>query len=155
MKKWGRQADTHLMYQYKIDLKWVHAVAKLSTAPLWSLYFHYYNYMLTLYIRLCRYFHGSHHLEEIMLIENMSRSQLLTLIDKFGEVLVTCTLPEHSAALSSSSQWFFCPSNLIYSCYAIQLTEPESVKLYNLVYLVFILVQCVTDCKLMVVIKSA
>lgn len=51
---------------------------------------------LELFARFSKYFHGSHHLEEIMLLENIPRSQLLTLIDKFSEVLVTCTLPEHS-----------------------------------------------------------
>ena len=45
--------------------------------------------------RLCKYFRGNQHLEEIMLKENIQRSQLLTLIDKFSEILVTCTLPEH------------------------------------------------------------
>ena len=95
------------MYQCRIDLKGVHACHSLGPScqlPCFEAYLNDYNYILTLCIRLCRYFHGSHHLEEIMLIENMSRSQLLTLIDKFSEVLVTCTLPEHSAALSSSSQ---------------------------------------------------
>ena len=33
-----------------------------------------------------------------MLMENIPRSHLLTLIDKFSEVLVTCTLPEHAIA---------------------------------------------------------
>ncbi|XP_064405824.1 GATOR1 complex protein NPRL3-like isoform X2 [Halichondria panicea] len=48
------------------------------------------------FARLSQYFHGNHHLEGIMLMENIPRSQLLTLIDKFSEILVTCTLPEHS-----------------------------------------------------------
>lgn len=48
--------------------------------------------------RLSKYFRGQHHLEGIMLMENVPRSQLLTLIDKFSEVLVTCTLPEQLAA---------------------------------------------------------
>ncbi|CAI8045756.1 GATOR complex protein NPRL3 [Geodia barretti] len=51
---------------------------------------------LALFVRLCKYFRGNQHLEEIMLKENIQRSQLLTLIDKFSEILVTCTLPEHS-----------------------------------------------------------
>ena len=50
------------------------------------------------YYRLSKYFRGQHHLEGIMLMENVPRSQLLTLIDKFSEVLVTCTLPEQLAA---------------------------------------------------------
>ena len=49
-----------------------------------------------IFFRLCKYFRGNQHLEEIMLKENIQRSQLLTLIDKFSEILVTCTLPEHS-----------------------------------------------------------
>ena len=49
--------------------------------------------------RLSQYFHGNHHLEEIMLIENIARSQLLTLIDKFSEVLVTCSLSQNTPPL--------------------------------------------------------
>ena len=44
--------------------------------------------------RLCGYFDGKYHLEEIMYRENITRSQLLTVIDKFGEVLITCTHAE-------------------------------------------------------------
>lgn len=44
--------------------------------------------------RLLQYFKGNHHLEEIMLLENLPRSKLLTLIDKFSDILVTCLLPE-------------------------------------------------------------
>ena len=40
--------------------------------------------------RLCPYFNGKHHLEEIMYYENVSRSGLVTLLDKFRRVLVTC-----------------------------------------------------------------
>ena len=43
--------------------------------------------------RLKKYFNGSHHLEEIMYLEDMTRSELLTLLDKYSSVLVTCTLP--------------------------------------------------------------
>ena len=45
------------------------------------------------YFRLRKYFNGSHHLEEIMYLEDMTRSELLTLLDKFSSLLVTCTLP--------------------------------------------------------------
>ena len=38
--------------------------------------------------RLCRYFDGRHHLEEMMFYENIRRSQLLIILDKFYEVLV-------------------------------------------------------------------
>lgn len=38
--------------------------------------------------RLLHYFRGHHHLEEIMYNENMRRSQLKTLFDKFRSVLV-------------------------------------------------------------------
>lgn len=38
--------------------------------------------------RLLHYFRGHHHLEEIMYNENMRRSQLKTMFDKFRSVLV-------------------------------------------------------------------
>ena len=34
------------------------------------------------------YFQGEHHLEEIMFYENLRRSQLLQLLDKFRDVLI-------------------------------------------------------------------
>ncbi|XP_077684618.1 GATOR1 complex protein NPRL3 isoform X5 [Eretmochelys imbricata] len=43
---------------------------------------------LRMFARLLHYFRGRHHLEEIMYNENMRRSQLLTLFDKFRSVLV-------------------------------------------------------------------
>jgi hypothetical protein len=49
---------------------------------------------LKMFARLCMYFDGKHHLEEIMYQENITRSQLLTIIDKFGEVLITCSHAE-------------------------------------------------------------
>ena len=60
--------------------------------------------LVSLHCRLSKYFHGDHHLEGIMLMENIPRSHLLTLIDKFSEVLVTCTLPEHSTTTTSTPQ---------------------------------------------------
>ncbi|KAI4504399.1 hypothetical protein M0802_000870 [Mischocyttarus mexicanus] len=41
--------------------------------------------------KLCRlgYFNGGHHLEEIMYLENIRRSQLLQILDKFRDVLIT------------------------------------------------------------------
>jgi len=38
--------------------------------------------------RLCQYFDGRHHLEEMMFYENIRRSQLLIILDKFYEILV-------------------------------------------------------------------
>ncbi|XP_065846842.1 GATOR1 complex protein NPRL3-like [Oscarella lobularis] len=49
---------------------------------------------LRLFAKLCRYFDGKHHLEEIMYYENITRSQLLTILDKFGEIVITCTHSE-------------------------------------------------------------
>ncbi|XP_061761042.1 GATOR complex protein NPRL3 isoform X1 [Nerophis ophidion] len=43
---------------------------------------------LRMFTRLLHYFRGHHHLEEIMYNENMRRSQLKTLLDKFRSVLV-------------------------------------------------------------------
>ncbi|XP_009298073.1 GATOR1 complex protein NPRL3 isoform X5 [Danio rerio] len=43
---------------------------------------------LRLFARLLHYFRGHHHLEEIMYNENLRRSQLKTLFDKFRSVLV-------------------------------------------------------------------
>lgn len=45
---------------------------------------------LSLMVRLWKsgYFKGEHHLEEIMYFENLRRSQLLQLLDKFREVLI-------------------------------------------------------------------
>lgn len=45
---------------------------------------------LTLMVKLwqAEYFKGEHHLEEIMYFENLRRSQLLQLLDKFRDVLI-------------------------------------------------------------------
>lgn len=43
---------------------------------------------LRMFARLLHYFRGHHHLEEIMYNENMRRSQLKTLFDKFRSILV-------------------------------------------------------------------
>lgn len=45
---------------------------------------------LKLFTRLTPYFRGNHHLEEVMYYENLRRSQLLTLIEKFRDVLFSC-----------------------------------------------------------------
>ncbi|XP_015589803.1 GATOR complex protein NPRL3 isoform X2 [Cephus cinctus] len=51
--------------------------------------------------RLCRlgYFTGGHHLEEIMYLENIRRSQLLQILDKFRDVLITCESEDPAIAL--------------------------------------------------------
>ncbi|XP_014210296.1 GATOR complex protein NPRL3 [Copidosoma floridanum] len=51
--------------------------------------------------RLCRmgYFKGGHHLEEIMYLENIRRSQLLQILDKFRDVLITCENEDPAMAL--------------------------------------------------------
>ncbi|XP_038069233.1 GATOR complex protein NPRL3-like [Patiria miniata] len=46
---------------------------------------------LKLFARLCPYFRGRHHLEEIMYYENVNRSQVYMLLEKFKQVLVVCT----------------------------------------------------------------
>jgi len=44
---------------------------------------------LSLFFRLFKYLNGQHHLEDIMYRENMARSELLTILDKFRSMLVT------------------------------------------------------------------
>ena len=41
------------------------------------------------FLRICPYFRGDHHLEEIMYYENIRRSEILALIDKFRSMLIT------------------------------------------------------------------
>lgn len=53
---------------------------------------------LRLFARLCPYFNGNRHLEDIMYYENVRRSQLLALIDKFREVLITCQYEDSAVA---------------------------------------------------------
>ncbi|KAI1301409.1 GATOR complex protein NPRL3 [Halotydeus destructor] len=43
---------------------------------------------LKLFVRLCPYFNGKRHLEDIMYYENVRRSQILALIDKYRDVLL-------------------------------------------------------------------
>ena len=51
--------------------------------------------------KLCRfgYFNGGHHLEEIMYLENIRRSQLLQILDKFRDILITCENEDPAIAL--------------------------------------------------------
>ena len=44
---------------------------------------------ITFFLRILPYFKGQHHLEEIMYYENVRRSELVTLIDKFRSLLIT------------------------------------------------------------------
>ncbi|XP_078690901.1 GATOR1 complex protein NPRL3-like isoform X2 [Branchiostoma floridae x Branchiostoma belcheri] len=60
---------------------------------------------LRLFARLVWYFRGEHHLEEIMYYENLRRSQLLTLLDKFREVLITCQHEDAAAAVFHTKQY--------------------------------------------------
>ncbi|GFN99606.1 nitrogen permease regulator 3-like protein [Plakobranchus ocellatus] len=54
---------------------------------------------LRLFAKLCPYFNGKHHLEEMMFYENLSRSQLVALLDKFKEVLILCTHEDPATSL--------------------------------------------------------
>lgn len=58
---------------------------------------------LRLFARLCRkgYFEGNHHIEEIMYLENLRRSQLTQLLDKFRDVLVTYDTEDPAIAMFS------------------------------------------------------
>jgi len=49
---------------------------------------------LKLFARLLRFFRGKQHIEEIMYYENISRSQILIILDKFRDVLVTTLHPD-------------------------------------------------------------
>ncbi|XP_043792821.1 GATOR complex protein NPRL3 isoform X2 [Apis laboriosa] len=51
--------------------------------------------------KLCRldYFNGGYHLEEIMYLENIRRSQLLQILDKFRDILITCECEDPAIAL--------------------------------------------------------
>ncbi|XP_071108105.1 GATOR1 complex protein NPRL3-like [Haliotis cracherodii] len=53
---------------------------------------------LKVFARLCPYFNGQYHLEEIMYFENLRRSQLITLLDKFKEVLILCSHQDPATA---------------------------------------------------------
>lgn len=55
---------------------------------------------IILFLQMCKYFRGQHHLEEIMYYENRRRSDLNTLIDKFRNLLITV---QHEDL--ATSQW--------------------------------------------------
>ena len=46
--------------------------------------------MHELFKKLCIYFRGSHHLEEIMYQENITRSELRAVLTTYSDVAVTC-----------------------------------------------------------------
>ncbi|KAJ0411362.1 hypothetical protein ATCC90586_004348 [Pythium insidiosum] len=48
------------------------------------------NPVFTLFKRLCVYFHGQYHLEEIMWRENVSRSELRTVLSTYQDITVCC-----------------------------------------------------------------
>lgn len=53
---------------------------------------------LRLFVRLCPYFNGRHHLEDIMYYANVRRSALLALIDKFRDVLYTAQYEDEAVS---------------------------------------------------------
>lgn len=53
---------------------------------------------LRLFVRLCPYFNGRHHLEDIMYYANVRRSALLALIDKFRDVLYVCQYEDEAVS---------------------------------------------------------
>nr|XP_039247625.1 GATOR complex protein NPRL3-like [Styela clava] len=53
---------------------------------------------LRLFINLLKYFDGNCHMEEIMYNENLSRTQLLALLDKFSPVLLTTSREDSTTA---------------------------------------------------------
>lgn len=48
------------------------------------------NPVYTLFKRLCVYFHGQYHLEEIMWRENVSRGELRTVLSTYQDIIVCC-----------------------------------------------------------------
>ncbi|GMF52307.1 unnamed protein product [Phytophthora fragariaefolia] len=48
------------------------------------------NPLFTLFKRLCVYFHGEHHFEEIMWRENLSRGELRTVLSTYQDIIVCC-----------------------------------------------------------------
>lgn len=50
------------------------------------------NSVFALFKRLCIYFNGQHHFEEIMWRENISRSELRTVLSTYQDIIVCCLL---------------------------------------------------------------
>lgn len=57
------------------------------------------NIRLLVRLILLDYLQGEHHIEEIMYTENLRRSQIMQLLDKFREVLVTCEAQDPALAI--------------------------------------------------------
>nr|XP_027200002.1 GATOR complex protein NPRL3-like [Dermatophagoides pteronyssinus] len=53
---------------------------------------------IRLFVKLLPYFDGHHHIEDIMYYENLRRSHILTLIDKFRNVLIVCQYEDTTVA---------------------------------------------------------
>ena len=51
-----------------------------------------------LFLKLVKYFDGAHHLEEIMYRENLVRFELITVLDKFKPLLLTCVREDEIAS---------------------------------------------------------
>ena len=52
--------------------------------------------VFNLFKRLCPYFHGKHHIEEIMWREKVSRKAIFSVLANYGDVLVTVKQPENN-----------------------------------------------------------
>ena len=57
---------------------------------------------LQMFVRLFPYFNGNHLIEDIMYFEKLRRSQLLTLLDKFCDVLLLCNYQDPATTFCGS-----------------------------------------------------
>ena len=57
---------------------------------------------LQMFVRLFPYLNGNHRIEEIMYFEKLRRSQLLTLLDKFCDVLILCNYQDPATTFCGS-----------------------------------------------------
>ena len=57
---------------------------------------------LQMFVRLFPYSDGKHHVEEIMFFGNLRRPQLLTLLDKFCDVLILCSYQDPATTFCGS-----------------------------------------------------
>ena len=55
-----------------------------------------------MFVRLFPYFNGNHHIEEIMYFKNLRCSQLLTLLNKFRDVLILCKYQDPATTFCGS-----------------------------------------------------
>ena len=58
-----------------------------------------------MFSHLSKYFTGEYHFEEIMYRENVRRSQLLLLLDKFRDVLITCEKEDADINFFKQDEW--------------------------------------------------